>query len=194
MPLFHIILSAQIRLLIVYNSGERDYEMGFTQHVEMQMPQLCARCGQAHPTTSYETKSEHQRFFPVRVKYAVHYRLPVCAACDAKLNQRRRTGLIITIVGGLIGLIGVVLLLPYFLSMGAMSTPTINEQAITFSNSYQQYLPASIVTVSGFLIAMAGAAFGHRSLAAWNGKLFRFNNPAFHAAFAQLNPAISRKA
>jgi hypothetical protein len=168
--------------------------MGFTHNVEMQMPRLCARCGQHQPTTLYETKSEHQRFFPVRVKEVIHYNLPVCAECDAKLKRRHRTGLIITIVGSLTGVVGLVLLIPYFMSMGSMSAPTTNEQAIAFSNSFQQYTPASIVTIGGFLIAMAGAAFGHRSLAGWNGKLFRFKNKAFHAAFAQLNPAISRKA
>lgn len=164
--------------------------MGYGENVPMQMPSLCARCGEKPPTESYGTRSKHKPFGS-RITYTVDYSVPLCTECQAKIKNRERTGKIIMGIGGLILLIGLALLIPFFL--GSRTAPTTNEEAIAFANNYQQYTPAAITAISGFLIALLGAWFGQRSFAKWNGKLFQFHNKSFHAAFASLNPSISRK-
>jgi hypothetical protein len=165
--------------------------MGRVTQIPMQMPSLCAKCGERPPTDSHTTQARHRNLITGRTNI-VSYSAPVCADCQTALKSRARTGMIVMIIGIGIFLVGLALLAPYFLSMGSMTVPASNEEAIALSNRWQQYTPGAVIAVGGILIAMAGRWFGNIRFARWNGRKFRFNNSSFHSAFAELNPAISR--
>jgi hypothetical protein len=158
----------------------------------MQMPSLCARCGEKPPTATHSASSQHQNFF-TRMKYTINYEVPLCTDCQAKIKQRKNTGKIIMIAGMLVAIVALLPMVPYFLSMYNAGSVTTNEEAMALSTSFSSYTPFAIVAVAGVLLAIFGRWFGERSFAKWNGKLFQFNNKTFHAAFANLNPSISRK-
>jgi hypothetical protein len=161
--------------------------MGYGDNVPMQMPSLCARCGEKPPTSSIGITAKH-RSFGSRITNVMNFSVPVCTDCQAKIAQRDKNAKIVMGVGVVIFLIGLALLVPYFLTM---NNPEMAVQGAALMN---QYWPYGVVALVGLLLAMTARKLAEPSFAKWNGSRFRFNNKAFHAAFANLNPSISRKA
>jgi len=167
----------------------------------VQLPTLCARCGENPPVTQHIVQEHRRSLSPwtlltmligVRVSRSeyIQYTAPLCADCAAKVKSRQTLGRVIMALGFLVTA-GAALML--VLSYNNLSS-TIGLTSQQLIAHYQSLMPQGIVILLGLVIALIGSSVSKISFASVRKGLYKFYNPTYQAAFAALNPAAVKNA
>jgi hypothetical protein len=165
------------------------------------LPTICARCGENPPVTQHVVQERRRSLSPwtlltmfigVRVNRNeyIHYTAPLCADCAAKVKSRQTLGRVIMALGLLVTA-GAALMLVMGYNNLLPTTGLTSQQIIAH---YQALQPQGIAILMGLVIAMIGSRISKISFASVRKGLYKFYNPTYQAAFAQLNPSAVKSA
>lgn len=168
---------------------------------QIQMPKLCAKCGENPPIKFHTVKEERvslspwtllTMFFGVALtnRRTITYPVPVCEVCDAKITAKQtfwgRVGAV-----GIIMVVGAVLL--FCSQTTALATiPFFISLSERFKANSRDLIVLALFVV-GVIIIFTAMFLGKARFASTNGKTFRFYNKEFQKAFAELNPDLIKR-
>jgi len=148
-----------------------------TTRMQIEMPKICARCGEQPANNTWLIRSQHNNtFLIVAMTYKTSsFLVPVCDSCKMSLNRERNTSrnvFFASLVGILVFLLSATVFPSYFWVLTGLS-----------------FVSGIIFIFSAFL---RGKYEGTSGIGNFDGKYFMFFNDAFHRVFSDLNPQYVR--
>lgn len=150
----------------------------------VRLPSLCAHCGSNPPTTRMASIAYRKQFFLIASRtQTMQFDVPLCATCDQAIRSRRNVGMIITIVGGLIALVGIAWIV---MGYSQLSAVPLTDSTQYLQQYYSLTLPGLITLVGGGVV-LVGQAVGRTVFAKLTGKGLQYRNKAYRQAYEDLN-------
>jgi hypothetical protein len=162
----------------------------------MQMPNLCAKCGENPPTQAHTIQEQRISLSPwtfltmfigvgVTNRQIITYRVPICDDCMAKIRAREHFWTRFIRVGMSLFVIGILLVLSQTNALN--SIPVFASLGERF-NAHPRDLTAIGLMILGFGMMLVTSYMNKTRMASTNGKTFRFYNKRFQKEFAEANP------